>query len=265
MLPRSSRESSEDLRFMSDGGVGVLGPLPGVGIRRARVQRGAPRFTERLTERPRARTARPGGSFQRRTQFAWTTNVRQAKRCGKNEPRGFHKESFGRHFRGALQRGRRKKERRTDRVADDASKTACTRCKDLRRVEWNLRRTVCSVKQVRWLPSQTKRSIREATHGMMLSLFAAASSFNAPTSVVSQSAVTTVGRPLAARPLAVPVMCAEPSEDVPELIAPPSRPASMMTESERRRSEPVHSLKHKRRSRKLRDEEGDLVKDPEKE
>ena len=100
---------------------------------------------------------------------------------------------------------------------------------------------------------------------MMLSLVAAASSFNAPTSVVSQSAVTTVGRPLAARPLAVPVMCAEPSEDVPELIAPPSRPASMMTESERRRSEPVHSLKHKRRSRKLRDEEGDLVKDPEKE
>jgi len=39
----------------------------------------------------------------------------------------------------------------------------------------------------------------------------------------------------------------------------------MMTESERRRSEPVHDLKHKRRSRKLRDEEGDLVKDPEKE
>ena len=100
---------------------------------------------------------------------------------------------------------------------------------------------------------------------MMLSLVAAASSFNAPTSVVSQSAVTTVGRPLAARRLAVPVMCAEPSEDVPELIAPPSRPASMMTESERRRSEPVHDLKHKRRSRKLRDEEGDLIKDPEKE
>jgi hypothetical protein len=98
----------------------------------------------------------------------------------------------------------------------------------------------------------------------MLSLLAAASSFNAPTSVVSQSAVTTVGRPLAARGLAVPVMCAEPEEDVPELIMPPSRPASMMTESERRRTEPVHSLKHKRRARKLRDEEGDLVKDPEK-
>ena len=114
------------------------------------------------------------------------------------------------------------------------------------------------------LPSQT-RSIREATHGMMLSLLAAASSFNAPTSVVSQSAVTSVGRQLATRRLAVPVMCAEPSEDVPELIAPPSRPASMMTESERRRSEPVHDLKHKRRSRKLRDEEGDLIKDPEKE
>ena len=40
-----------------------------------------------------------------------------------------------------------------------------------------------------------------------------ASSFNAPTSVVSQSAVTTVGRPLAARGLAVPVMCAEPSDE----------------------------------------------------
>ena len=100
-------------------------------------------------------------------------------------------------------------------------------------------------------------------HGM-LSLLAAASSFNAPTSVVSQSAVTTVGRRLTARGLAVPVMCAEPEEDVPELIMPPSRPASMMTESERRRTEPVHSLKHKRRARKLRDEEGDLVKDPEK-
>ena len=162
------------------------------------------------------------------------------------------------------------RERRTDRVADDASKkhTLCLMYRPTEgRVE--LERFLCLrtqvSKQVRWLPSQTKRSIREPTQRMMLSLVAAASSFNAPTSVVSQSAVTTVGRPLAARRLAVPVMCAEPSEDVPELIAPPSRPASMMTESERRRTEPVHDLKHKRRSRKLRDEEGDLVKDPEKE
>ena len=93
----------------------------------------------------------------------------------------------------------------------------------------------------------------------MLGLLAAACSFNAPTTMVGQSAVMTVGRQLAARGPAVLVMCAEPEEDVPELIMPPSRPASMMTESERRRAEPVHSLKHKRKAKKLRDDEGDLV------
>ena len=35
MLPRSSRERLADLRLMSDGGVGVLSPLPGVDIRAA--------------------------------------------------------------------------------------------------------------------------------------------------------------------------------------------------------------------------------------
>ena len=104
----------------------ALCPASASGVR---VFSAARRFTERLTERPRARAARPGGrSFQRTTRegkkFAWSTNVTQAKRCGKNEPLGFHKESLGRHFRGVLQRT--EKERRTDRVADDASKTACT-------------------------------------------------------------------------------------------------------------------------------------------
>ena len=33
----------------------------------------------------------------------------------------------------------------------------------------------------------------------------------------------------------------------------------MMTESERRRAEPVHDLKQKRKARKIRDDEGDLV------
>merc|ERR1740138_269080 len=99
----------------------------------------------------------------------------------------------------------------------------------------------------------------------MLGLLAAACSFNTPTTMVGQitmvgqSAIMTVGRQLAARGPAVLVMCAEPEEDVPELIMPPSRPASMMTESERRRAEPVHSLKHKRKAKKLRDDEGDLV------
>ena len=93
----------------------------------------------------------------------------------------------------------------------------------------------------------------------MLGLLAAACSFNAPTTMVGQSAVTTVGRQLAARGPAVLVMCAEPEDDVPELIMPPSRPAAMMTESERRRAEPVHDLKHKRKAKKLRDDEGDLV------
>ena len=99
----------------------ALCPASASGVR---VFSAARRFTERLTERPRARAAGPGGSFQRTKKFAWSTNVTQAKRCGKNEPRGFHKESLGRHFRGVLQRT--EKERRTDRVADDASKTACT-------------------------------------------------------------------------------------------------------------------------------------------
>ena len=93
----------------------------------------------------------------------------------------------------------------------------------------------------------------------MLGLLAATCSFNAPTTMVGQSAVTTVGRQLAARGPAVLVMCAEPEDDVPELIMPPSRPAAMMTESERRRAEPVHDLKHKRKAKKLRDDEGDLV------
>ena len=94
------------------------------------------------------------------------------------------------------------------------------------------------------------------------------------------------GRQLAARRPAVLAAAPEPEEeDVPELLAPPSRPRAcirllnfarrlalcpecrlmprlsgeMMTESERRRAEPVHDLKQKRKARKIRDDEGDLV------
>ena len=108
-------------------------------------------------------------------------------------------------------------------------------------------------------PPHPLGNFRSRISARMLGLVAAACSFNAPTTMVGQSAVMTVGRQLAARGPAVLVMCAEPEEDVPELIMPPSRPASMMTESERRRAEPVHSLKHKRKAKKLRDDEGDLV------
>jgi len=68
------------------------------------------------------------------------------------------------------------------------------------------------------------------------------------------------------RQLRVPAMRAialagddtDPSEP-PALLRPPSRPDNLMTEAEKRRQAPVHDLKHKRGSPKIRDDEGELI------
>ena len=54
----------------------------------------------------------------------------------------------------------------------------------------------------------------------------------------------------------------KPKEQQRERVMPPERPRDMMTESERRRAEPVHNLERERKNPKIRDEEGNLIERP---
>lgn len=86
----------------------------------------------------------------------------------------------------------------------------------------------------------------------------------AATSVEALTATPSVRCPQlhgAARAAVLASDSAKPDERPPRVM-PPERPREMMTESERRRTEPVHDIKKKRKIPKIRDEEGNVIDTP---
>tara|TARA_B110001452_G_scaffold127308_1_gene105762 strand:- start:495 stop:785 length:291 start_codon:yes stop_codon:yes gene_type:complete len=92
----------------------------------------------------------------------------------------------------------------------------------------------------------------------LLCLLLAATSVGALTAVPSMRAAQLNGAARAA------VLASDKPEEPPprERVMPPERPREMMTESERRRAEPVRDIKQKRKIPKIRDEEGNLIERP---
>ena len=102
---------------------------------------------------------------------------------------------------------------------------------------------------------------RGSADGMMLLRFLcvllAATSVGALTAVPSMRVAQLNGAARAA------VLASDKQEEQPrERVMPPERPREMMTESERRRAEPVHDIKQERKNPKIRDEEGNLIERP---
>ena len=90
-----------------------------------------------------------------------------------------------------------------------------------------------------------------------LCVLLAATSVGALTAVPSMRVAQLNGAARAA------VLASDKQEEQPrERVMPPERPREMMTESERRRAEPVHDIKQERKNPKIRDEEGNLIERP---
>lgn len=97
----------------------------------------------------------------------------------------------------------------------------------------------------------------------LLCLLLAATSVGALTAVPSMRAHGRAAQLNGAARAAV-LASDKPEEPPPprERVMPPERPREMMTESERRRAEPVRDIKQKRKIPKIRDEEGNLIERP---